>query len=107
MHHPLLSTVELVQQMQAKSRRGAEALYDEYAKVLGLVIFRILCDRHQTDLILEKTIHHIWNSADQYNEQQAPLLAWMLGIAKNLALQQIVTNKPAVTAPVVFDFKQA
>ena len=97
MHQPLLSTFELLQQIQAKSRVGAEALYDQYAKVLRLTIFRVLPDVEQTDVILEKTIHHIWNNAAQYNEQQAPLLAWMLGIAKNLASQQMATNKPAVT----------
>jgi len=77
-----------LQAIRTKSRVGAEALYDQYAKVLSLAIFRIVRNRDLTDLILEKTIHYIWDNTALYNEQQAPLLTWMLGIGKNLALQQ-------------------
>jgi len=75
----------LLQMILDKSRPGAEAVYDRYARVLHLAIFRIVQQRELADDLLEKTFCKIWNDIDQYNKLQAPLLAWMLAIAKNTA----------------------
>jgi len=103
----LLSNENLLQAIRAKSRVGAEALYDQFAKVLSLAIYRIIRDRELTDTLLEQTIHQIWDDADLYNEQETPLLAWMLGIAKKIAVQQIVVITPEVNEPVLLEFKLA
>lgn len=83
---------EFLQMIRSRSRSGAEALYDQYAKVLGLAIFRIVQQRELTGIILEKTICKIWDNADLYNEQEMPLLTWMLAIAKRLAIEYIALN---------------
>lgn len=88
----ILSNKNLLQSIRAKSRVGAEALYDQYAKVLGLAIFHIVHDRDLTNTLLEQTIHEIWDEAALYNEQQVSLLPWMLRIAKKIALQQEVLD---------------
>ncbi|TSJ44506.1 hypothetical protein FO440_10105 [Mucilaginibacter corticis] len=103
----LLSNDNLLKAIRAKSRVGAEALYDQYAKVLSLAIFRIVRDRELTDTLLEETFHQIWDDAVQYNEHETPLLAWMLGIAKNLALQQTTVIKTETTESVILEFKLA
>lgn len=93
MPQALLSPAELLLLIRSKTRAGAEALYDQYSAVLGLAIFRIVQERVLSDPLLEKTILQIWDTADQYNEQQSPLLTWMLAIAKSLARQQMEINK--------------
>ncbi|MGF7077700.1 hypothetical protein [Mucilaginibacter sp. UYCu711] len=52
---------------------------------MSLAIFRIVKERKLTDKLLEKTICKIWDTADQYNEHEKPLLTWMLAIAKKFA----------------------
>jgi DNA-directed RNA polymerase specialized sigma24 family protein len=83
---------EFLRLIRSRSRTGAEALYDQYAKILGFAIFRIIQQKELTDIILEKTICKIWDSADHYNEQEMPLLTWMLAIAKRLAREHIAVN---------------
>lgn len=94
MPQTLLPTSELLIQIRAKTRPGAEALYDQYAMVLRFAIFRILRKQELTNNILEKTFCEIWDTAGLYNEQERPLLAWMLGIAKNEALKQVIATSP-------------
>ncbi|WP_461450688.1 RNA polymerase sigma factor [Mucilaginibacter sp.] len=86
------SNPELLKLICCKSNAGAEALYDQYASVIGLVIFRIVQQKKTTDILLEKTICQIWNTAEDYNEHEMPLLAWMLKIAKNLANQHMANG---------------
>jgi DNA-directed RNA polymerase specialized sigma24 family protein len=86
----LIDPKELLVLVRAKTRSGAEALYDQYALVLSLAIFRIVGEKDLTDTLLEKTIVQIWNTTDQYNAQELPLLTWMLAIAKTLAREYVI-----------------
>lgn len=84
----LLNDPALLPLIRSRSRTAAEALYDQYAKVLRLAIYRLVRQKELTDVILEKTICKIWDTAEQYNEQEEPLLTWMLAIAKSLTKDQ-------------------
>ena len=89
----LLDQSELLQLIRSRSRVGAEVLYDQYAKVLSLAIFHIVKQNVLTNMVLEKAICQIWDTADQYNEQELPFLPWMLGIARTLAKENIASMK--------------
>jgi DNA-directed RNA polymerase specialized sigma24 family protein len=84
----LRSTGELIQLVRARKKAGAEALYDQYAKVLHFAIFRIVPQKELADGLLEKVFVEIWDNFGLYNEHDLPLLSWMLAITKNLAHQQ-------------------
>jgi hypothetical protein len=94
----VLNNYELLQLLRSHSSIGAEALYDQYAKILGLAIFRIVGQKELTHLILEKTICKIWDTAVLYNEQETSLLNWMLTTAKTLAKEAITLPAQAITA---------
>jgi DNA-directed RNA polymerase specialized sigma24 family protein len=94
----LHSDQQLLKLIRAKSRIGAEALYDQYSPVLRLVIFRIVRQKDITDIVLEKTIHKIWDTSAHYNEQQVPLLTWMLIIAKSISKEYAVKEDQLVVA---------
>jgi len=79
------SNQELLQMIRHKTKAGAAALYDQHAQVLSLAIFRIVQQRSITDILLQKAVAQIWDTANQYNENELPLLAWMLAISKNVA----------------------
>jgi|GEM_PF-5485479 len=83
---------EFLQMIRSRSRAGAEALYDQYAQVLSLAIFRIVHEKALTEIILEKTICKISDSADDYNKNELLLLTWMLAIAKQLAREHTTVN---------------
>lgn len=80
-----LSDSEMVKLIRSQSKAGAESLYDQYAAVLNLVILRIVCQKHDADIIMEKTFVQIWTTIDLFNEQEKTILGWMLTIAKTAA----------------------
>jgi DNA-directed RNA polymerase specialized sigma24 family protein len=80
-----LSSNELVRLIGLKSRKGAEALYDQYAAALLLAIFRIVPQKEKAEMILEKTYVWIWLNIDQYNEQEKSFLAWMIATGRSFA----------------------
>jgi hypothetical protein len=73
-------------------------LYDCYAMVLRLAIFRILQQMSLTDAVLEKTICKIWDTSVLYKEHELPLLTWMLAIAKGLGREYDTGSFEAVSA---------
>lgn len=83
--NPGLDDAELVRLISLKSRVGAEALYDGYAKVLMLVIFRFVPERKLAADILEGTILKAWNTIDDYSFEKEKFLNWIIRIARDLA----------------------
>jgi DNA-directed RNA polymerase specialized sigma24 family protein len=94
----LLSKNELLNLIRAKRTTGAEGLYDQYAAVLRLAIYRIVQQKELTDTLLEQTILKIWDTAALYNEQEVPLLTWMLAIAKSLARESVTADTLPLSA---------
>lgn len=94
----LLNDPALLPLIRSRSRTGAELLYDQYAKVLSLAIYRMVRQKELTDVILEKTICKIWDTAEHYNEQEQPLLTWMLAIAKGLAKEHLSVDMKEISA---------
>lgn len=94
----LLCKEELLKLIRAKSRAGAEGLYDQYAVVLRLAIFRIVRQKDLTDAILEKTICEIWDTTGLYKEQYLPFVTWILAIAKITAQKYVTVPVEAISA---------
>jgi RNA polymerase sigma-70 factor (ECF subfamily) len=81
----IVPDAELVYLIKMNQPAGAEALFDQYAKILALAIYHIVKNKQRTDTILEKAFVRIWQKIDQYNEQEKSLLSWFLSIARELA----------------------
>ena len=79
------SDAEMVKLIQSQSKAGAEALYDQYKPVLFLTIIRIVCRKDAAEIILEKSFVQIRATIALFDEQEKPLLTWMLNIAKKAA----------------------
>jgi len=94
----LLNDPALLALIRSRSRAGAEVLYDQYAKVLNIAIYRMVGQKEPTDIILEKTICKIWDTAEHYNEREQPLLTWMLAIAKRIAKEHLSVDMEGISA---------
>jgi hypothetical protein len=89
---------ELVNLIKLRKHIGAEALFDTYAKILSLTIFRIVQDKKKTNDLLEKAFVRIWQTIDLCNEQEKTLVSWLLSVAKELASElqasEVIKLKP-------------
>lgn len=89
---PKLNEAELIELIRSKSRFGAELLYDLYANVLLLAIYRLIPEKEAAETILQQTFMEVWNSLEQYLQQKEQLLAWLLRIARRKAQDALNLN---------------
>ncbi len=98
-----LCAPNLVAMIKIREKAAAGSLFDQYAKILSLVIFHIVGNRAKTADLLERTIVTIWLTIDQYNDQETTFLAWSIAIAKNLAIElqetEVVKLTPVELVP--------
>jgi len=76
---------ELIAEIKLKSRIGAEALYDMYAKNLFGILIKIIKNKEIAEDALQQTFMRIWDSFDSYDASKARLYTWMLCITRNIA----------------------
>jgi DNA-directed RNA polymerase specialized sigma24 family protein len=81
---------EVAKLFVSKSGIAAEMLYDQYADVLRLVIFRIVRVRDASEEILQQTFLEVWNSSNTFSQQKEKLLPWMLQMARRLAHDYLI-----------------
>lgn len=74
-----------------KNSRALEFLYDHYSATLFGVIHRMLQDDVNSEIVLEETIKKIWFNFSQYSAEKSRLTAWMIGIARNLAIEKMLS----------------
>lgn len=80
-----LSEEDLIYHIGIKSRIGAEALYDQYAKNFFGVICLIIPNKMIAEDILQMALTKIWYSFDSYDPSKGRLFTWMLVLVRNMA----------------------
>lgn len=84
-----LNDLDLLLQVQAKSRRALEVLYDRYsAKALGLA-YKILRDRDLAEEIVIDAFWRVWQRADQFQMGRGSFASWFYGIVRHLAIDEL------------------
>lgn len=84
-----MSDLELLLQVQQRSRRALELLYARYsAKGLGLA-FKILRDRDLAEEVVVEAFWRVWQRADQFQMGRGSFAAWFYGIVRHLALDEL------------------
>ncbi len=66
-----------------------ERLYDQYATVVITVIQRMVRDRRVAEELLQDVFLRIWQRAETYEPDRGQVRSWILGIAHNLALNEL------------------
>ena len=81
-----LTDEELAPRIAAGESRALEVLYDRHAPlVLGLA-FKIVGDRAAAEDVLQETFWRVWKLGASYRADRGSLRAWMLQVARNLAI---------------------
>ncbi len=89
MDETAMTDSELLLQVQARSRRALEVLYDRYAsKALGLAI-KILHDRDIAEEIVIDAFWRVWQRADQFQMGRGSFASWFYGIVRHLAIDEL------------------
>jgi len=83
---------ELIEALQLKKQQGVEALYSMYSGSLLGIISRIITNTEIAEDVLQETLVKIWNSISQYSNTKGRLFTWMVHIARNMAIDKVLSK---------------
>lgn len=86
---PAPSDYELLQRIQRGDEAALAALYDRHARFVSAVALRILGDRELAEEVLQDTFLRSWHHVDSYDPSRGQVVAWLLGIARNRAIDML------------------
>jgi RNA polymerase sigma-70 factor (ECF subfamily) len=79
----------LVQQLQERSAKAFDMLYDSYSAALYGVIQRMVTDEELANDLLQEAFVKIWNNISQYDSGKGRLFTWMINLTRNLAIDKL------------------
>ena len=89
----------LVDRLAAGETSALEALYDRYAGVVFALVLRVVADRQIAEELLQEVFLRAWQHAKSYQSSRGRVLTWLLGIARNLAIDELRRRRRRPQAP--------
>jgi RNA polymerase sigma-70 factor, ECF subfamily len=80
---------ELVARIAAGDEAALGAVYDRHADVVYGSVMRLLHDREAAEEVVQDVYLALWRHAGQYIPSSGSLLGWLLGIARNKAVDRV------------------
>lgn len=84
-----LSDEELFRRMQNRDESALVALYERYAGLVMALALRVVGDRELSEEIVQDTFLRCWNGADSYHPDRGRVLTWLMGVARNRAIDAL------------------
>src|SRR5579884_3863948 len=79
----------LMARLAAGELAALDVLYARYARAVVAVAARIVGDFPAAEEVLQDTFLRLWQQAATYRAQRGTVAAWMLSIARNLAIDEV------------------
>ena len=84
--------IELLERIVARDAGAVGELYDRHSRLLYGLILRIVRDRSEAEEILQEVFVLVWNRGATYNPVLGSPAAWLVGIARNRAIDRLRAN---------------
>ena len=65
------------------------ALYERYARVVYGLALRMLGNRELAEDLVQETFWRVWRRSNTFNRERGRVASWVLGIAHNLAIDEL------------------
>jgi RNA polymerase sigma-70 factor (ECF subfamily) len=79
----------LIARLAAGDTAALSLLYDRYAGAVFSLVARIVGDRQVAEDLLQEVFVRVWQRAGTYQGARGKPLTWVLGIAHNLAIDEV------------------
>jgi RNA polymerase sigma-70 factor (ECF subfamily) len=79
----------LLARLATGDRTALVPLYDQYSGPVFALALRIIADRVAAEDLLQEVFVRVWQRADTYQVGRGRPLTWVLGIAHNLAIDEV------------------
>jgi len=87
------SDVELVALLREHTAAGIAALYDRYGRLVFSMALRIVGERGAAEEITQDVFVRCWRHLDRYQPSQGSLVAWLLSITHNRAIDELRSRR--------------
>jgi RNA polymerase sigma-70 factor, ECF subfamily len=84
--------VALLERIAARDQRALAELYDRHSRLIFGLILRILRFRADAEEVLQEVFVQAWTRTDTYNASLGSPAGWLIGIARNRAIDRLRTN---------------
>jgi RNA polymerase sigma-70 factor (ECF subfamily) len=82
----------LISRLIARDPSALSELYDAHSRLLFGLILRILRDRAEAEEVLQEVFVQVWTRAETYNADLGSPTGWLVGIARNRAIDRLRAN---------------
>jgi RNA polymerase sigma-70 factor, ECF subfamily len=80
---------QLIGRLATGDTTALDPLYDRYAGLVFALVLRILGDRQAAEDLLQEVFVRAWQRAGTYQQARGRVTTWLLGIAHNLAIDEV------------------
>src|SRR5215510_7225836 len=84
--------IALLDRVAARDERALGELYDRHSRLLFGLILRIVRERGDAEEILQEVFVQAWTRANTYSAALGTPAGWLIGIARNRAIDRLRTN---------------
>ncbi len=78
-----------IKRAQQGDRDALGFLYTRYADDIHRYVRSIVCDQHEAEDVTQQVFAKLIHVIGKYEERQVPFVAWMLRVARNLAIDHM------------------
>lgn len=86
------ASVEILMRVAARDAAALAELYDRHSRLLFGLIVRIVRDQQDAEEVLQEVFVQAWTRADSYNAALGSPAGWLVGIARNRAIDRLRAN---------------
>lgn len=84
--------VALLGRVATRDAGAVGELYDRHSRLLFGLILRIVRDRSEAEEVLQEVFVGVWNRVATYNPVLGSPVGWLVGIARNRAIDRLRAN---------------
>ena len=79
----------MLERVGARDELAIGELYDRHSRLLFRLLLRILRDQGHAEDVLQEVFLAVWTRSHTYNPAAGPPVAWLVGMARNRAIDRL------------------